>query len=157
MLKPQYQGDHPSVLAKPPLIFFVFIGISFLFKRIYPAELWQGPARAAGLPLAISGFTLMFISARLFLKSETNINPFQPALKLVTTGPYRFSRNPMYIGLSMIYAGLAIVWSNPWMLLSLAPLLFVIYFGVIVPEEIYLGKKFGNEYFEYKKSVRRWV
>ncbi len=157
MLKPQYQGDHPNVLAKPPVIFFVFMIISFILKKQYPAELWQGPLRALGIPLVFTGFTLMLISARLFLKFETNINPFQPALKLVTTGPYRYSRNPMYIGLSIMYAGIAIVWSNPWMLISLAPLLFVLYFGIIIPEEIYLERKFGNEYQAYKKSVRRWI
>ena len=157
MFNSNYQGDHPNVLAKPPLIFFVFMGISFFIKKQYPAELWQGPVRSSGIVLVILGFTLVLICARLFLNSGTNVNPFQPVLKIVTSGPYRFSRNPMYLGLAAMYAGISIVWSNPWMLLSVIPLLIVLYFGVILPEEIYLEKKFGNDYLEYKQSVRRWI
>jgi len=87
----------------------------------------------------------------------TNISPLKPSISLVTSGPYRFSRNPLYVALTLIYAGLTMLLNSWWGFLLLAPVLSVLHIGVVRREEAYLERKFGDEYPAYKGSVRRYI
>ncbi len=94
---------------------------------------------ATGAPLLIAGAAMMLAAAGLFRRLGTNVRPSQPATKIATTGPYRWTRNPMYLGMALVYTGLAIGFDGP-----------------IAREERYLEDKFGEEYHRYKADVRRW-
>jgi protein-S-isoprenylcysteine O-methyltransferase Ste14 len=94
---------------------------------------------------------------RQFERAGTNHGTHKPATALVTGGLNRFSRNPIYISLSLIYAGIALLANSAWALVLLVPLLIVMHYGVIVREERYLEMKFGEDYRRYKAAVRRWL
>ena len=90
-------------------------------------------------------------------RAGTHVDPALPATVLVVTGPFRFSRNPMYLARTLLYAGLALVMNTLWPLIALAPLLVLIQHGVIYREERYLDATFGHAYRQYQAQVRRWI
>ena len=100
----------------------------------------------------------MALSAlRTFKAAGTNVHPSEPALTIVRGGPYRFSRNPMYLALCLVQAGIGFL-LNDWItLLFVVPLALVLHFGVILPEERYLEAKFGEQYLALRRKVRRWI
>ena len=89
-------------------------------------------------------------------QAGTNVNHLQPATSLVITGPFRFSRNPLYLSLTILFAGLSLVVNTLWGFIALVPVLVVLHFGVILREERYLEAKFGESYRQYRSQVRRW-
>ena len=90
-------------------------------------------------------------------QAETNINPMQPATAIVNSGPFRFTRNPLYLSLTIIYCGIALIIGSMWAFPILVVVLAVMQKGVIEREEVYLETKFGPEYLTYKRQVRRWI
>jgi protein-S-isoprenylcysteine O-methyltransferase Ste14 len=90
-------------------------------------------------------------------RAGTNILPNKPTLTIVTEGPFRFTRNPLYVTNALFYTGLTLVFNTPWPLLLLAPMLLVVHWGIIRREEEYLEAKFGDAYLAYKARVRRWL
>ena len=90
-------------------------------------------------------------------RAGTNIRPDLPTTALVTEGPFRFTRNPLYLGLTLMYAGIALLIPGTWPLLLLVPVLLVMRWGVIAREERYLERKFGEPYRAYLGRVRRWL
>jgi protein-S-isoprenylcysteine O-methyltransferase Ste14 len=147
--------DRPGVIAPPPLIFAVFLAIGWLTRGLLPLAppeaVWIGAGIAiVGIAFAIWGRTTM-------QRAGTNINPYQPAIALVTSGPFAWTRNPLYVSLTILYAGLALV-ARSWTALLLLPVVLIIMdAGVIRREERYLEAKFGEAYRAYRGSVRRWV
>jgi len=93
----------------------------------------------------------------LFLRRRTAVIPYKPATSLVTSGIYRWTRNPMYLGLALIYLGLALILNSLAALVLLPLVLSIIQSQVIAKEEAYLERTFGNDYVAYKKSVRPWI
>ncbi len=104
----------------------------------------------------ILGTVLMLTGVVQMRRAGTPVNPRQTTQKLLTTGVFRFSRNPLYVSLTMIYLGIAMVLSNLWLIVLVVPLLGLMHFGVIRREEEYLTQKFGAEYSDYQHRVRRW-
>ena len=94
---------------------------------------------------------------RLFIRAKTEVPPHRPTSAIVTDGPYRFSRNPIYVALTLLSAGIALWVNSFWMLGLLIPTLVVMTIAVIGPEEQYLERKFGAEYLDFKSRVRRWI
>jgi protein-S-isoprenylcysteine O-methyltransferase Ste14 len=94
---------------------------------------------------------------RALLAAETNINPFKPTMSIVTAGPYRFTRNPLYLGVTLIYCGLTLIINTWWCFVFLVPVLLLIHFGVVTREERYLERKFGDSYRQYRARVRRYL
>ena len=92
-----------------------------------------------------------------FKEAKTNFDPRKPTTAIITTGPYRYSRNPSYVSLTVLYLGIAIASDSVWVLAALIPTLLVMHYGVILREEHYLAEKFGEAYLQYKRSVRRWL
>ncbi len=112
----------------------------------------------------VAGFAIIALSGVIvasavlqFRRASTSFSDFAPATHLVTTGPYRLSRNPGYVALSLLYVGIGVAADNLWIVAGLVPILIVMQYGVIFREEQYLERKFGEEYLQYKASVRRWV
>jgi protein-S-isoprenylcysteine O-methyltransferase Ste14 len=150
--------DAPGVIAIPPLIYVGFLALGFAVDWLVPAAfLPDGVQYAAGLALIAAGAAIVVPVVRGFRGAGTNLDVRKPATALVTAGPFRFSRNPAYVALSLLHAGIAVMADNPWALGLLAPALLVMHFGVILREERYLERKFGAEYLRYKASVRRWL
>lgn len=90
-------------------------------------------------------------------RAGTSVNPTQPTTTLILEGPYRFTRNPIYLGMTALYMGIAILANTLWPILLLPGALFVMTRGVIEREEAYLERKFGEQYVTYKEKVRRWI
>ncbi|HEV8673882.1 MAG TPA: isoprenylcysteine carboxylmethyltransferase family protein [Methylomirabilota bacterium] len=121
------------------------------------AILPSGVARVLGIAL-LAGWVIVSLPAILALRrAGTSVNPARPTTALVTWGPYRVTRNPLYVGLTMLYLGLTAWFNALWPLLLLPIVLVVMQRGVIVREERYLERKFGEEYRRYKARVRRWL
>jgi protein-S-isoprenylcysteine O-methyltransferase Ste14 len=133
----------------------VGFGLNWLYPLPFvPPSL---PRALIGLMLFLAGIFLAAWSVRTFRKAHTNVLTSQPASAIVTTGPYSFSRNPIYVGMFLGLSGFAIAFNSLWFLAVLVAMVFVIRFGVIAREEIYLESKFGARYLDYKARVRRWL
>lgn len=152
--------DRAGVLAPPPLIFlgFLLVGLAFHFGCCpLPTGLPQ-VVRLGGAALLIgAGLALILAAGGRFVRAGTAIRPWQPTTRIVQSGPYRFTRNPMYLGMTFLYCGVALWADSGAPLLLLFPLLETIKRGVILREERYLERKFGDEYLQYKAKVRRWL
>lgn len=149
--------DTPGVIAPPPLIYLVPLGLGLLLHRWRPVGLL--PERLA-LPVGVAVLLLGLVTLpalRQFIRAGTRPEPWQPATALVTDGPYRFSRNPMYLGFTFIYLGVACWVNTAWPVALLPLVLLVMQYGVILREEAYLERKFGEEYRAFRRRVRRWL
>lgn len=148
-------------LKIPPPAYALMIGLlMWLLDRYFPImHLIASPWNKGGILLILVAFTMDFSSLFLFFKKHTTPNPLHPenASKLVTNGLYRYTRNPMYVGLLIILTGYAI-WLGSLSPFFLLPLFYwLITTQQILPEEKILERKFGQEYLDYKKRVKRWV
>lgn len=152
----QQGKDNPGVIAPPPLIYLGGLIGGLLLDRIVPVVFVPGHP-IAGAVLAGLGVILMALGIREFKRTKTEYLPYKPTARIISSGPFRFTRNPLYLSMSLIYAGLAIAFGSVWSLVLFIPVLATIRYGVIGREERYLERKFGAEYLGYKNSVRRWI
>ena len=150
--------DNPGVIAPPPLIYAGALAAGLLANRLYPlAFVPRGLWRVLGLPLILGGLLIGFLGFRAMRQAETDVDPRQPTTAIVTEGPYRFTRNPLYLSMTLIYAGITAL-ANALPAAVLLPIVLrIMRRGVIELEERYLERKFGDEYLNYKARVRRWV
>ena len=150
--------DNPGVIAPPPLIYAGGLTIGLLVNRRYPIPFLPRPlSRALGWPSILSGLTIGLLGFREMKRVGTNVDPREPTTAIVTAGPYRFTRNPLYLSMTLIYGGVT-ARANALPAALLLPLvLHLMRRGVIEREERYLERKFGDEYLSYKAGVRRWV
>ena len=151
-------ADKPGVVAPPPLIYLGGILIGALAEQVWRLRLPTAPwGRLVG-PLLIVAAAALFVSAvRSFERSETSPKPHKPTRAIVTSGPFRYTRNPIYISFTLVQLAAALWAASGWILLLLLPVLAVIRYGVVAREERYLERKFGEEYLSYRRSVRRWM
>jgi protein-S-isoprenylcysteine O-methyltransferase Ste14 len=153
--------DYADVAIKPPLLFLGALALGCLLTLVIPIGPGLGSANglalAVGLIFVVIGFTLAAFSARAFRLAGTSVVPGQTSTALVTYGPYKITRNPIYIGFVLVYFGLAIVLTSLWVLLLLIPTLIILQRGVVEPEEAYLERAFGDAYRRYKRRVPRWL
>lgn len=165
--------DTPGVLAPPPLIYLGFLLLGWAVVRFVATPGLVGPEaagwlglgfgletqvrRLVALPLIVGGLLLDGMAAGLFRRRGTAVEPWKPSTALVVEGPYRFSRNPIYLGFAVTYAGLAVAMDSVLVLLLLIPCLLVVDRFVIRREERYLSAKFGTDYDAWRARVRRWL
>jgi len=150
--------DTAGVIARPPLLYLGSLAAGGALDLVFPAAIPDHALRApAAALLFVAGLGLAVACFRRFKAAGTNVPTWLPTTALVIAGPYRFSRNPIYLALTLAYLGLAIGYGSWWPLVLLAPLLIVMRYGVIGREERYLEAKFGDAYRAYRSSVRRWV
>jgi protein-S-isoprenylcysteine O-methyltransferase Ste14 len=151
----------PGVLIPPPLLFVVGFLIAWLVGRIYPLTIlphrWEGVFGGVGLGIAAVGVATAAWGMFTFARARTAIVPIRRASRLVEHGPYRFTRNPMYTGLTLAYLGLMALFNSGWALLILAIVLVALKHLVIDREETYLQREFGADYDAYRRRVRRWI
>ena len=153
------ERDKAGVVAPPPLIYAGTLLLGVLLSRRFPIPflLPRAVARAIGWPLVGGGALLLGWFEWAMRRAGTPTNPYKPSSGIVTEGPFRYTRNPAYLSMTMVYAGVAFLARAPWALALLPVALGVIRRGVIEREERYLERKFGEEYLRYKASVRRWI
>jgi protein-S-isoprenylcysteine O-methyltransferase Ste14 len=147
-----------GVIAPPPLIYGGALGAGLLAKALFPATfMLPAIARALGLLLTGSGLLLFLSGLRAMRRAGTDVRPYKPTTSLVNQGPYRFSRNPIYVGFTLVYCGATALANSLPSALLLPFVLVLMQRGVIQREERYLEHVFGEEYVQYKARVRRWI
>ena len=153
--------DHADVVVMPPLLFLGALAAGAFLSFVVPIGPTPGSANALALTVGITfvliGFAIVALSARNFRLAGTSVVPGETATALVATGPYRFTRNPIYIGFLLAYFGFAIMLTSMWALLLLVPVLAILQRGVVLREEEYLERQFGETYRKYKARVPRWL
>jgi protein-S-isoprenylcysteine O-methyltransferase Ste14 len=152
------ERDNPGISVPPPLIYVVPLVLGLMLDRRWQVPfLPRGVARGLGLALLGGGAVLNGWFLRTIRKTDVPIRTDKPVPRLTTEGPFRYSRNPSYLALAMIYGGVASLRNSLWAMLLLAPAVTVMQREVIGREERYLERTFGDEYLAYKGKVRRWV
>jgi protein-S-isoprenylcysteine O-methyltransferase Ste14 len=157
MAAPQSQVPHSRILV-PPVYFLVALLLMAFFNHVAPgARLLEAPYRYGGIVLMGVAAALIVWAAALFRRAGTNIRPYLPATSLVLAGPYRFTRNPMYLGMAGILLGAAVYLGSITPFIVIPAFMALISERFIVPEEAKLEEAFGRGYLDYKARVRRWL
>lgn len=153
-----------GVIARPILLFPAVLLLGFALDHLLrlPVPIsrismvhWISAIFAGSLILI--GIAVFAAGVRSFCRAATPLPTNQPARTLVTTSIYRWTRNPIYLAFFLVYGGIGIAVSSPWILILALPLAILIRYGVIAREEIYLERRFGDAYLDYKRHVRRWL
>ena len=155
--QPRQRRGTAGVIAPPPVIYLGFLGLGFVLEGLLPGAELPGWAQWLGAAVIAAGVALMLSFERAFKRAGTEANPYRPSTALATDGPYRFSRNPGYLGMAITYIGITLAAEAPWALVMLVPATMVIRYGVIAREERYLEGLFGEQYLSYKRNTRRWI
>lgn len=141
----------------PPVWFLFAVVAMAALDRFAPGAEWSLPiALAVGAALVAGGLALAGIAAGLFRKHGTPVRPFEEVTTVVVEGPYRVTRNPMYLGMMMVVSGIGLLLESLTPLLVLPFLWWVLDHGFIAKEERFLTERFGSRYLDYKQRVRRW-
>lgn len=151
-----------SVRLLPPLVFLAPLLVGLVLGRMAPWRLpssgaWPTALTVAGLLLLVAGVAVMAWAAVVLWRHETTVIPWGRVDHLVTEGPFRHTRNPIYLGDLLVYVGVALVAGTWWPIVLLPVPLLVMERFVIAREEAYLGDRFGEAYAAYCARVRRWV
>ena len=150
--------DHSKTTIDAPVLLAAAILLTFLVQWLIPLPFLPSLAsHIFGAFLFIAGFAFGMPAFRGMLNARTSPNPHRPTTALVRDATYRITRNPMYLGMLISYAGLFIFFQNPWFILFLPFLIWLFTTWVIIPEERYLEEKFGKEYLDFKSRIRRWI
>jgi protein-S-isoprenylcysteine O-methyltransferase Ste14 len=152
--------DGAKVRFPPPLVFLGAIIAGVIVQRMatpLSLQVAAGIRVAAGVVILVCGTSLV-ISARIwFTRTGQSPIPWKPTPELILRGPYRFTRNPMYVGVTLFVVGLGLTLNDIWISLFAAPALLVVHFIAVLPEERYLAEKFGESYRNFHAQVRRYV
>jgi protein-S-isoprenylcysteine O-methyltransferase Ste14 len=152
------EGGSAGVVMRPPFLYGGGFIVMLALRWLWPMPIvGNGGPLWAALALSILGVALVVLAARTLRAAGTNVDPVLPTTAIVTSGPYRFSRNPIYVGLTLIYLGLAGACNTWWAFIVLVPVLAIMHLGVVRREERYLEKKFGEPYRQFCSRVRRYL
>jgi len=152
--------DHPGVYFPPPLLYVAIFLISIAIQKQLPLPVMffqTNVAFISGVSLVVLGLTIMLPAVIRFFKTRNTLVTIKPANSLQTAGIYTISRNPMYLGLLILYVGIAFLKGSLWTFMFIPVVILGITYLVIVKEEKYLSRAFGDNYVEYRKRVRRWI
>jgi protein-S-isoprenylcysteine O-methyltransferase Ste14 len=151
-------SDSPGVAVFPPALFAGTLGLGLILHWVRPVPLLPSPvARVAGLVILVLSGWLVRSAEAAMKRAGTNVRPDQPTLVLVTDGPFRWTRNPMYLATTGLYLAVTLLVNALWPAVLALPMLVFLEWGVVRREERYLSAKFGNPYRDYLARVRRWV
>ena len=150
-----------GVIARPPLLFLAALLLGLASDRLLP---WRFAVPGAALVYWMSGGSMILVGLALFAagirnfsRAGTPVPTNQPTRVMVTTAIHGWTRNPIYLGMFLVYGGIGIAGRSPWTLILMLPLAITIRYGVVAREERYLETKFGATYRAYRASVRRWL
>jgi protein-S-isoprenylcysteine O-methyltransferase Ste14 len=149
------------VIIRPPLAWALAVVAGFALDWLVPMpflpEEEDWPAGLLGAVVFVLALALAIWAMDTMTRAGTNIPTNRPTTAIVEGGPYRLTRNPIYMGMFGGLIGLGIAFDSPWLLLMLVPFALVIRYGVVAREEAYLERKFGDAYRSYRRRVRRWL
>jgi protein-S-isoprenylcysteine O-methyltransferase Ste14 len=158
----KWQRDGAAVRVFPPAVPIVAILAGSGFQYVWPIDIglaiaevvryWVGGAIVLGAILLLGGWSVL-----LMRRSGQSENPWKPTTRIIERGPYRITRNPMYLQMVVACIGVAVILANVWILLLAPVCAWALQVLAILPEEEYLERKFGEQYLAYKKRVRRWL
>lgn len=152
------EHDHPQVVVIPPLLYAAGFVLGLVAEFVRRTHLAGSVIRfTLGPVLIILGLIVLFYALRAFQRAGTNIEVYRPATALVVSGPYRYTRNPIYLSMTIAYLGAALLADSAWVLVLVVPMIVIIHVGVILREERYLTATFGKTYQDYMHAVRRWL
>ncbi len=152
--------DSPGIIVPPPLFFVAVFFLSFLLQRLFPIQLSFFQTLTAHILSAVictGGLCFIVPALGQFIRTKNTVITIKSASSLQTSGVYSITRNPMYLGSSMAYLGLAFIFGNWWTVVLLPILILLVTRLIILREEKYLMRSFGNSYADYKEKVRRWI
>ena len=151
--------DHggPDILAPPPLLFLGPLLAGLALDRAVPLPDIPRPARRLGVPLLVAGLATGGWFLRTMRGAGTPVDPRHASTALATDGPFRYTRNPGYLAMGLVYAGVSLRCNGRWPLVALPAVLAAVDRGVIRGEERYLARRFGEDYEAYRTRVRRWA
>ncbi|MBZ6076447.1 methyltransferase family protein [Microvirga puerhi] len=152
-------ADTAQVIIRPPLAWGLAVLAGLALNWLVPL-----PFLSAGLPAGWIGAAVFVLALMLgawaivtMTRAGSNVPTNLPTTTIVESGPYRFTRNPIYLGMFLGLIGLAIAFNSLWLLIMRVPFALVIRYGVVAREEAYLARKFGDAYRNYRSRVRRWL
>jgi protein-S-isoprenylcysteine O-methyltransferase Ste14 len=154
--------DTPGVIAPPPLIFLAFLLVGFLLDGGIPLAMRPASIGAlawwiAAIVIGVVGILSMAAGITNFTRASTPVPTRRPTTALVTRGIHGLTRNPIYVGMFLIYLAIAVAANSLWLAILVVPLALIIRYGVVAREEVYLERKFADAYRDYKSRVRRWI
>lgn len=153
--------DHPDVIVFPPLIFLAALTIACVLQWLMPlgftAAINQAWRLGIGAAVIITGAPIMISGRLALMRRGTNVSPLQPTTAIATQGIFQWTRNPLYVGGTLLMIGVALLFALDWLLLLTVPSFSVLHFGVVRREERYLDQKFGDVYRRYKSSAPRYI
>src|SRR3954447_25307511 len=148
-----------QVVIRPPLAWALAVMATFALDWLQPL-----PFMPAAVPAGWLGGAVVVVALALFAwaivtitRAGSNVPTSTPTISIVDTGPYRFTRNPIYLGMMLALVGLAIAFDSAWLLVTLVPFALVICYGVVAREDAYLERRFGEVYRRYRARVGRWL
>jgi protein-S-isoprenylcysteine O-methyltransferase Ste14 len=152
-------ADTAHVIVRPPIAWAlaVLVGLTLQWVVSLPFMPASVPAGWIGGIVFVLALALFAWAIATMTRAGSNVPTNLPTTTIVETGPYRFTRNPIYLGMFLGLVGLAIAFDNLWLLVMLVPFAVVIRYGVVAREEAYLERKFGGAYRQYRARVRRWL
>jgi protein-S-isoprenylcysteine O-methyltransferase Ste14 len=152
------QADRPGVVILPPLLMLIALLVVIVLHWLWPLRTGRRLlAVAVGIILGALGIGSMAWGRITLVKGGTNVSPLKPVTGIITDGPYRFTRNPLYIGVMSLFIGLSLIIGTWWGFVVFIPVFLILHYGVILREERYLEQKFGDSYLKYKGMVRRYL
>ncbi|HET9041055.1 MAG TPA: PEMT/PEM2 methyltransferase family protein [Gemmatimonadales bacterium] len=150
--------DSPGVVVFPPVLFGATLVAGLILHWLRPVAVLPAlVARLIGIMVLVASGLLVRSAEAAMRRAGTDPRPDHPSLAIVTEGPFRFTRNPMYVGTTGLYVAVSLLVNALWPLVLLLPMLAVLHWGVVRREERYLEGKFGEPYRLYRLRVRRWV
>jgi protein-S-isoprenylcysteine O-methyltransferase Ste14 len=152
-------ADTAQVIVRPPLAWglAVIAGLALDWLTPLPFLPADLPARPLGATVFVLALALLVWAVATIVRAGSNVPTTRPTTGIVESGPYRFTRNPIYLGMFLGLIGLTIAFDNLWMLIMATLFALIIRYGVVAREEAYLDRKFGDAYRGYRSRVRRWL
>ena len=152
-------ADTANVIVRPPIAWALAVLAGLALNWLMPLPFVPGMLPAGWLGATVFALALVLVAWAIATMTRTgsNVPTSLPTTTIVETGPYRFTRNPIYLGMFLGLVGLAIAFDSLWLLVALMPFALVIRYGVVAREEAYLERKFGDVYRRFRSRVRRWL
>jgi protein-S-isoprenylcysteine O-methyltransferase Ste14 len=153
------EADHANVIVPPPIALILCLGAAWAATGLRPAPFLPEsvPRTALGAAVLLIGLSVALSAAFAFRRAGTALRPDRPSTRVIARGPYRYSRNPIYLSMFLTIVAAALASNSLWQLAGLAVFYPIIRWGVVAREEAYLARKFGPTYADYVGRVRRWL
>jgi protein-S-isoprenylcysteine O-methyltransferase Ste14 len=150
--------DRAGVVILPPVLMAAAFAVVLVLNHFWPLPIgMRVMSVVVGAVLSLLGIGSAAWGRVTLVKGGTNVNPLKPTTAIVSAGPFRFTRNPLYVGVLSLFAGLSFIVGTWWGLIVLFPVFLILHFGVVLREERYLESKFGERYLAYQRTVRRYL